>query len=229
MKFKLILIAVLLLSFFTTDIFSQQINYTIDKMLLQENFTSLNNWVIEKDKKQSEKVFTENNKLILDTYDGVSVWFKQELKRNILISFKRKVVMDSCKNCRLSDLNQFFMTTEPNGSLSFNRKGGFAEYDSLNMYYVGMGGNYNSTTRFRKYNKGDKKIVGEFTDAAHLLEPNKEYLIEIVCYNGLIQFKVDGSIFFSWKDEQPYTHGYFAIRSTRSKQEISDLKIYQLK
>jgi rhamnogalacturonan endolyase len=92
-----------------------------------------------------------------------------------------------------------------------------------------MGGNYNSTTRCRKYNNSDKKIIGEFTDAAHLLQPNKEYNIEILCLNGLVQFTIDNEIFFSWKDEQPFTHGYFAIRSTHSKQEISDVKIYQLK
>ncbi|MEI5579635.1 DUF6250 domain-containing protein, partial [Streptomyces brasiliscabiei] len=72
----------------------------------------------------TEKVFTEHNKLIINTYGGATVWFKQELKGNILIQFKRKIIMDSCRNCRLSDLNQFFMATEPNGSLTFKRKGG---------------------------------------------------------------------------------------------------------
>jgi rhamnogalacturonan endolyase len=209
---------------------AQQINYSIDKLLFEDNFSFKNdNWVIEKNKADSEKVTVTNGKLLIDTYGGATVWYKQELKGNILINFKRKIVMDSCKNCRLSDLNQFFMATEPNENKLFKRKGGFTEYDSLNMYYVGMGGNYNSTTRFRKYNNGDKKIIQEYNDAAHLLQANKEYLIEIIYYNGLIKFMVDKQEYFSWKDEQPFTHGYFAIRSTRSKQEISDLKIYQLK
>jgi len=151
------LIAVLQLSFFYTIAFAQQPIYRIDKIVLDENFTDINNWIVEKNKADSEQVFIAHNKLIIDTYGGATVWFRQALKGNILIRFKRKVVMDSCSNCRLSDLNQFFMATEANSSLTFNRKGGFTEYDSLNMYYVGMGGNYNSTTRFRKYNNGDKK------------------------------------------------------------------------
>jgi rhamnogalacturonan endolyase len=120
------------------------------------------------------------------------------------------------------------MATDPKGKM-FTRFGGFAEYDSLNMYYTGMGGNYNKTTRFRKYNNGDKKIIEEFSDSSHLLQANKEYLIEIIVKDSLVTFSVDGVVFFSWKDERPFTHGYFGIRSTRSRQEVDEINIYQLK
>ena len=204
-------------------------NFADKRIIVQDDFSVLQkHWLIEKAPADSEKVYTQNNKLIIDTYNGATIWFAQPLKGNILIQYKRKVVMDGTKNCRLSDLNQFFMATDSNPEKLFKRKGGFAEYDTMNMYYVGMGGNYNTTTRFRKYNNGDKKIIGEFTDAEHLLQPNKEYLIEIFVIDGTIQFSVDGKIFFKWKDEQPFKEGYFAFRSTRSRQEISDLKIYQL-
>jgi len=145
-----------------------------------------------------------------------------------LVSVLRKVILADGKNDRLSDLNQFWMATDPKGKM-FTRNGGFAEYDSLDMYYVGMGGNYNKTTRFRKYYNGDKKIIAEFSDSLHLLKANKEYFIEITVKDGLIQFAVDGTIYFSWKDGQPFLHGYFGIRSTRSRQEVDDIKIWQLK
>ncbi|MEO6482023.1 MAG: DUF6250 domain-containing protein [Ferruginibacter sp.] len=46
--------------------------------------------------------------------------------------------------------------------------------------------------------------------------------------NGRIKFPVNGVIYSNWKDEHPFTHGYFGFRSTRSRQEIDDLEIYQL-
>lgn len=201
-----------------------------ESVLFQENFTALDtsNWIVEKQKADSEIVIVKNGKLLIDTYGGATIWYKKELSGNIRITYKRKVMVDGGKNDRLSDLNNFWMATDPNGNM-FARHGGFAEYDSLNMYYVGMGGNYNKTTRFRKYNGGDKKIIEEFTDSLHLLQANKEYFIEIVIKDGLVTFSVDGIVFFSWKDDQPLTHGYFGIRSTRSRQEVDEVNIYQLK
>ncbi|MGG9963108.1 DUF6250 domain-containing protein [Ferruginibacter sp. SUN106] len=208
-----------------------QNNTVKDILLFEDNFSSAlnaSNWLVEKQPADSELVAAKNGKLLIDTYGGATIWYKKELKGNIKITYTRKVIVNGGKNDRLSDLNQFWMATDPNGKM-FSRHGGFAEYDSLNMYYAGMGGNYNKTTRFRKYNNGDKKIVAEYSDSLHLLQANKEYLIEITVLNGLVTFAVDGIVYFTWKDEQPFTHGYFGIRSTRSRQEIDDLKIYQLK
>ncbi|GAB2805966.1 DUF6250 domain-containing protein [Ferruginibacter profundus] len=202
-----------------------------DTLLFADNFSAALNatcWLVEKQDADSELVAAKNGKLLIDTYGGATIWYKKELKGNIKITYTRKVIVDGGKNDRLSDLNQFWMATDPAGKM-FSRKGGFAEYDSLNMYYAGMGGNYNKTTRFRKYNNGDKRIIAEYSDSVHLLQPNKEYFIEITVSNGLVKFAVDGRVYFTWKDEQPFTHGYFGIRSTRSRQEIDDLKIYQLK
>ncbi|MGC4104315.1 MAG: DUF6250 domain-containing protein [Ferruginibacter sp.] len=114
------------------------------------------NWLVEKQKADSEIVTTQNGRLVMDTYGGATIWYKKELSGNIRIVYKRKVIMEGGKNDRLSDLNQFWMATDPSKKM-FTRKGGFAEYDSLDMYYVGMGGNYNKTTRFRKYKAGDKR------------------------------------------------------------------------
>jgi Domain of unknown function (DUF6250) len=220
----------LLLLLYVTNVTGQA--GMVKTLLFEDDFSTpldSSNWIVEKQASDTEIVMTKNGKLLLDTYGGVTVWYKKELSGNILISYKRKLIVDGGKNDRLSDLNQFWMATDPNPARLFKRKGGFAEYDSLNMYYVGMGGNYNKTTRLRKYYKGDKKIIGEYTDSVHLLEANKEYLIEISVINGWVKFVVDGKEFFSWKDEQPFTHGYFGIRSTRSRQEIDEVKIYQLK
>ena len=145
-----------------------------------------------------------------------------------MIEYDRGVMVNGGSNDRLSDVNQFWMATDPQQKM-FTRKGEFKEYDSLQMYYVGMGGNYNTTTRMRRYDgKGTLQIVGEYTDSAHLLKPNKTYLIAIVVKDGVSKFFVNDEEYFSFKDDKPFTEGWFAIRSTRSRQWIDNVRIYQL-
>lgn len=207
------------------DSFSKQ------KLLFADDFSAAglrSDWVVETaDGKESCVII--NRSLQLNTEGGITVWYKKELKGALLIEYDRTVVMEGGPNDRLSDLNQFWMATDPQGK-TFARKGGFREYDSLRMYYVGMGGNYNTTTRMRRYDgKGELKIVGEYKDSAHLLKPNRPYHIAIAVQNGVSKFFVDGQEYFSFKDDKPLTEGYFAIRSTKSRQRIDNVKIWQLK
>ena len=186
------------------------------------------NWIIETMPLKGSSITVQNGKLILDTENGVTLWYKQKLNGNIQIEFTRKIIMDSGRNDRLSDLNQFWMATDPQQKM-FTRKGGFKEYDSLQMYYVGMGGNYNTTTRMRRYNgNGELKITGEYKDSSHLLVANKTYRIKIIVQNGNNKFYVDDKLFFDFTDDKPFTNGWFALRSTKSHQEIDKVKIWQL-
>ena len=196
--------------------------------IFKEDFsTSLSNviWATEKMPDKSEYIDVKDGKLLLDTKGGATVWLRQKLSANIRISYQRKLLMMGGINDRVSDLNQFFHAQDPPGGLTFHRKSRFEEYDSLNLYYVGMGGNYNTSTRFRKYHQGNKKIVFDFADVPHLLEANKTYTIVIEVLDGLVSYSVDGVKFFEWKDLQPYPGGYFAFRSTKSRQEIDNLLI----
>jgi hypothetical protein len=211
---------------------AQDISFIKDTLIFQDNFNTADssNWIIEKKHSPNEIAGRKNGKLLFDTYGGVTAWYAKELGGNYYISFKRTIIIDGGKNDRLSDCNVFWMATDPRHNLSFNRRGDFSEYDSLRMYYIGMGGNYNTTTRFRRYDgKGEKKIIGEYTDSLHLLKANKEYLFEIIVKDGQTVFKADGQIFFSFKDTQPLTRGWFAIRSTRSRQEIDDVEIWRIR
>jgi rhamnogalacturonan endolyase len=90
-----------------------------------------------------------------------------------------------------------------------------------------MGGNTNSTTRFRKYEgNGERTLLQEYTDASHLLKPNKNYHIKIEVLNGITSFWVDGICYFNYKDPSPLSEGYFGFRSTWSRQEISNFRCY---
>jgi hypothetical protein len=108
-------------------------------------------WAVEMADIGNSGVYTEKGKLVLNTKGGVTVWYKQPLMGNYQITYDRKVLIDNGENDRLSDMNQFWQASDPRNPNLFTRKGTFEEYDSLRMFYVGMGGNTNTTTRFRRY------------------------------------------------------------------------------
>ncbi|MBC8054510.1 MAG: methyltransferase [Sphingobacteriaceae bacterium] len=201
------------------------------RLLYQDNFEKLSShWVIETPSNKNSKVYTDSGKLIIDVAAGATVWFNKKLSGNYLISYTRKVVVNKRVNDRLSDFNQFWMASDPKNTNLFTRTGVFEEYDSLSLYYMGMGGNTNTTTRFRKYfGDGSKPLLKEYLDKGHLLQPNKEYLITLVVKNGLSECFVNGQKYFSYKDEVPLVEGYFGFRTTWSRQEVSNFKIFSLK
>lgn len=205
--------------------------YPIGELLFKDEFNAgLDNWLIEVDPDTAVRIGIQNEKLVMDTDRGATVWLKRELSGNVLIRYKRRVVMEDGPNDRLSDMNQFWMASDPRNPDLFTRSGAFAEYDSLLMYYAGIGGNYNETTRFRKYTgDGNRVLVHDLTDEAHLLKPNHTYLIEVVVNDGQTKVFVDEEEFFSFTDDHPLTKGYFGIRTTWSRHEIDDVEVYQLK
>ena len=205
--------------------------YTVGKLLYKDDFDlNLKNWICEAPSTPNSKIAVQADQLIVDVDGGATVWFNKKLSGNIMIEYKRKVIINNGKNDRLSDLNQFWMATDPRNRNLFTRTGIFSEYDSLQLYYVGLGGNSNTTTRFRKYTgNGDRVLYNDLTDKAHLLEPNKEYLIRITVYNGVTKFFVNNEELFSFKDPNPLKEGYFAFRTTQSRQYIDSFKVYQLR
>ena len=186
-------------------------------------------WRSEIAAQPNSAVYVKDGRLVLDTKGGVTTWLNKVLQGNILIEYKRTVLLDGGVNDRVSDLNQFWMATDPRNAYLFTRNGVFESYDSLRLYYAGMGGNTNSTTRFRKYHgNGQKPLLQEYLDKAHLLQPGKTYTLQTIVYNGTTQFIVDGVPYFTWKDASPLTSGYFGFRSTWSRQAIDEVKVYLL-
>jgi rhamnogalacturonan endolyase len=184
-------------------------------------------WIIEA--APDAKVYTKDNRLVLDTKGGVTVWWNQPLAKNIRIEYDRKIIMAGGANDRLSDCNNFWMASDPRNKNLFTRAGVLESYDSLQLYYVGIGGNTNTTTRFRKYEgNGERRLLQEYTDAAHLLQANKVYHITIIVNKDITSYWVDGRCYFSFKDPALLQQGYFGFRSTKSHQEITNFKVFQL-
>jgi hypothetical protein len=205
--------------------------YQKGELLYRDNFDEgMKNWVVEMPDLPESRVETKNGRLIIDSDSGVTVWFNKKLSGNILIEYNRKVIMNKRHNDRLSDLNQFWMAADPRQENLFTRRGNLSEYDSLRLYYASIGGNSNTTSRFRKYQgNGERTLVFDLQDKEHLLQPNKNYMIQLVVLNGSTKMFVDGKQYFSFTDDQPLTEGYFGFRTTQSHQEIDDFKVYRLK
>ena len=111
--------------------------YIKAELLYHDDFNQgIKDWVVETPESSYSHVEAENGKLIIDVDNGATVWFKQKLSGNILIEYHRKVIINNGHNDRLSDLNQFWMATDPRKENLFTRSGPFSEYDSLQLYYA---------------------------------------------------------------------------------------------
>lgn len=172
---------------------------------------------------------------------GLTLWYAQPLTGNYRISYAATVVMQGGLNDRLADLNCFWAAADPEYPDDFFarttwRRGVFAHYNSLDLFYVGFGGNDNSTTRFRRYYGSRynvpgaevKPLIAEYTDAGHLLSPNRNYHIVITVAAGQTTFAVNGQTLFACALAPNEGNGYFGLRLLTNHILISGFKIEQL-
>ena len=156
-------------------------------LLAQHKASFVQQWKIE-DASHALQIIERADTLELIVPDGLTMWYRQRLTGDYEISYRICMVMQGGKYDRLSDLNCFWAANDPKYSddlfaRSQWRDGIFKNYNTLNLFYVGYGGNDNSTTRFRRY-KGEyygvaddkvKPLLKEYTNASHLLVPNQWY------------------------------------------------------
>ena len=201
------------------------------KLIYSDDFKNgTSNWIVEFEKPETSSMKIIDGKLDVNSSVGATIWFKEKLSGNLMITYDETLIDASGVNDRVSDMNAFWMATDPaktDGMIK--RDGKFSSYDNLNLYYAGIGGHYNKFTRFRKYNSdSEKPVLKEYTDAAHLLVGNKKYSIKIIVNNGLIQYYLNDELFWELKDEIPYKEGYFGFRTTISHQQFENFKVFQL-
>lgn len=146
-------------------------------------------WKIESESDRYTARFM-NDTLELIAPKGLTLWHKKKMKGNVTITYFARVMDEGHPEDRLSDLNCFWMASDPKARSVFGRmkqrKGIFTNCYALQLYYMGYGGNSNTTTRFRRYDGNEKGIdnpserpavLKEYTDSAHLLRPNRWYYI----------------------------------------------------
>ena len=167
----------------------------------------------------------------VDAPRGLSLWYARPLEGPVAIEFEALAVSEGGPNDKVSDLNAFWMASEADGGSppARGRSGAFGEYDTLQTYYVGIGGNRNSTTRFRRYvgQPGNRPLLPghDLADAETLLVPNRWTRIRLIADGRRIAVERDGRPLFALDDPHPYTRGWFALRTTQSHLRFRNLRI----
>jgi len=169
---------------------------------------------------------------------GLTLWRKEKMSGNVSIEYDACVMDEGKTGDRLSDLNCFWMASDPkfpNDILKRkkDRNGVFNNHYALQMYYVSYGGNSNTTTRFRRYDGNEQGITDviarpavlrEYTDSEHLLKPNRWYSIRITNEGNRINYFIDGRRLVDFRDAEPLTSGWFGFRTTHSHIRITNFK-----
>lgn len=185
-------------------------------------------WRIEIEDQEKSSINIRQDTLEIASYGGATVWLDTLLQGDYVITYDREIPQDGGRYDRVSDLNQFWLADESERKGMIRpRSGAFASYDDLDLFYFGMGGNYNTTTRFRRYNgKGDRELLDEKNEEPYLLRPNVFYRIKTVVSpaQGYTSVYIDGQLLFEYKGNIPES-GYFGLRLTYSRQRITNLQI----
>ena len=189
-------------------------------------------WVIED--QDGESGFVKEG-IEIKNYAGVSIWFKPKLKAPIKIEYTITMLEGDTRYDRISDLNALWMAHDPNSpdnlfAPELKRTGRFSQYHHFKLYYAGMGVHNNTKTRFRRYDGNIERPLLPEHDllGKHLLEVNTPYRIKIISTETGTQIYRNNEIIYDIQDEQAYTQGWFAFRSYRSHQLITDFQVTQL-
>lgn len=204
-------------------------------LIAQDNFDKdLSQWVVEQMEGGSTQLI--DGQLDINDAKGCTVWFKTKLSGAVMIEYEATMIKAGEKHDRVSDLNCFWMATDPKHPESIfadkNRGGSFKNYHPLKLYYVGYGANNNTTTRFRRYEGGGTRPClpeHDLSDQKFLHRPNKTIKIQIISDGNSIKYLRDGLPIFDFHDKNPHTEGWFGIRTVRSHLRIDNFRIYQLK
>lgn len=181
----------------------------------------------------ASRVSWKNGTATIVSPKGLTLWYEDEMQGNTVIEYEARIVKDKRfkdenGKIRISDLNCFVFADKCGGY-----GGKFVNNYALSMYYVGYGGNWNTTTRFRRYN-GDIRgvdsaqyrpiILKEYTDADHLIIPNHWYKIRIEVKDGRFRYYIDNELLVDYVDPKPLRKGYFGFRTTLSHAQLRGFK-----
>ncbi|MFC3356375.1 DUF6250 domain-containing protein [Sphingobacterium zeae] len=191
----------------------------------------INRWIIELEYPDKSHIEASNEGLVIDSYGGATLWLDTLLTGDYLIQYEREISLDKGENKRLSDLNQFWLAQEPHNEIKLkSRDGRLDSYNDLILFYVGIGGNNNSTTRFRRYDgSGERILLAEKNEKPFLLEAGRSDTISTFVRASKRQTEVwmNGKRLFVEEGIQN-TKGYFGLRLTASRQVIKWLTLSKL-
>lgn len=195
-----------------------------------ENAMDKSEWITELE--NGGEVTIHDGAMEINVPAGCTVWYRKLLQGATTIEYDITPISQGGPNDRVSDMNCFWMARDArsmNDLFATVRSGKFADYNQLKCYYVGYGGNANTTTRFRRYigSATTRPLLPEhdLTDKQFLLIPNHTYHIKLVAQGSTIQYWRDGEMLFDFSDPEPYTSGWFAFRTVTSHLKITNFRV----
>jgi hypothetical protein len=214
---------------------SSDVGVAGERLIHRDDFRSgIGQWRIEAER--GGRFEARAGVLDIDSPGGVTLWFRHRLESPVAIDYEVTAVAEGGPNDEVSDINCFWMATDsrvPSGDvLARSRSGAFADYDELRTYYAGIGGNRNTTSRFRRYigRRDDRPLLPrhDLSAGADLIEANRPYRIRLVAQGPRIELLRDGRTMFRLDDPQPYTSGHFGLRTTKSHLRVRDFRVARL-
>ena len=193
-------------------------------------------WRVESESKDYRVTFRGDTCELLSP-KGLTLWRRQQYDANTVVEYDAMVVDEGQEGDRLSDMNCFWLASDPRHDDIWRRaawrSGIFVRCYTLQTYYLGYGGNHNTTTRFRRYTGNEAgvddvaqrpPVLKEYTDEDHLLKKNHWYHVRIESCDGRVRFYVDGQLLVDYCDPQPLTKGWFGFRTTKSRTRITNFR-----
>lgn len=193
-------------------------------------------WKIESESPNYRLTFMGDTCEILSP-KGLTLWRKEKMQANMTVEYDVCVVDEGKEGDRLSDMNCFWLASDPHQKDIWKRadwrSGIFLRCYTLQTYYLGYGGNSNTTTRFRRYGGNEAgvsdesqrpPILQEYTDASHLLKANHWYHLKIEGKHGHVRFYVDDELLVDYCDPNPLESGWFGFRTTWSRIRMTNFK-----
>jgi rhamnogalacturonan endolyase len=213
--------------------------YVPGRMIYEDTFDQpdTSQWIVEAEEEFSFPDHVVGGSLDIDASKGITIWNKQKFHGNVMFEFEVTVIKKGGRNDRVSDLNCFWMATDPEFpdnffSRSSTRKGIFWNYYPLKLYYVGYGGHQNTKSRFRKYNGATAPlpaVLHEYSDSSHLITPNVKMVVDVVSFDSTVAYFINRKKIFELKDKQPYREGYFGFRTLDNHMIVENFKVYALR
>lgn len=196
-------------------------------------------WRME-DASGKARIVQTGDTLDITAPDGLTVWHTRRLTGLYEITYSAQMVTGKPSE-RLSDLNCFWAANDPlhPGDLWARgnwRNGIFARYNTLDLFYVGYGGNYNTTTRFRRYHgryygvdeTRVKPLLHEYTDPPHLLKPGHWFTVCIRVEKERTTFSIDGRMLFQAPLQPGEGDGHFALRLLQNHVRVAGFRVRPL-
>ena len=241
--------------------------FEVGELIYANDFENEDDWWLQMEETEATaepRVDYRNSFLeVLMPGRGATIWNRNKFSGNIAITYKVKAPSTYVNELGVvvRDINAFWHASHPgNADDIFDSEpydGSFSSYHTLQGYYASIGGRDNTTTRFRRYPRAkDGSSINHISLSArdrlqeYLIKPNKTHSIQLVVFDDVIQYIVDGKVFYEIRegdtvriskadgtvDEMQYTvdqfpayaEGWFGFRLVNTHHVYSVFKVYRL-